>query len=399
MIPITRPWIGDEEVVAAAEVIRSGWLSQGERVQEFETAVADYVGARHAVAVSNCTTALHLALLAAGVGPGDEVICPSFTFIATANAVVYTGARPVFVDIEPRTYNLDPERVEAALTRRTKAIMPVDQIGLASDMPAINDIARRHDLTVVEDAAPSLGATIGDARVGSLGYLTCFSFHPRKSITTGEGGMITTDQPEIAAWLRRVRSHGASTSDLQRHKSHVVAFEEYRELGYNYRLTDIQAAIGLAQLGKLSWILAERRRLAGRYRELLQGCEWLQAPYEPPDRQHTFQSYCVRLDPSRSRDELMCELASRGIATRRGVMAIHLEPYYRELVPDQSQLPVTEACAAQTMLLPLFPGLTESEQELVVESLLTSGGRSTARSNPSGSSYDAVGSPANAGQS
>ncbi len=237
MIPITRPVLGEEEVAAAAEVIRSGWLTQGARVEEFETAVARYVGAGLAVAVSNCTTALHLALVAAGVGPGDEVICPSFSFIATANAILHAGARPVFVDIERRTYNIDPELVEAAITPRTKALMPVDQIGLAADIMIIRDIAKRHGLKVVEDAAPSLGSMVGSRRVGSMSDLTCFSFHPRKSITTGEGGVITTDDPDAAALMHRIRSHGASTSDLNRYRSKTVNFEEYRELGYSTTCT------------------------------------------------------------------------------------------------------------------------------------------------------------------
>jgi perosamine synthetase len=372
MIPITRPFVGDEEVAAAAEVIRSGWLTQGERVQEFETSVARYVGAGRAVAVSNCTTALHLALLAAGVRPGDEVICPSFSFIATANAIVHAGARPVFVDIDPRTYNIDPELVEAAITPRTKVIMPVDQIGLAADITAIRTIAKRHGLKVVEDAAPSLGAMIGGRRVGSMSDLTCFSFHPRKSITTGEGGVITTDDPEAAGWLSRIRSHGASTSDLQRHRSKTVAFEEYRELGYNYRMTDIQAAIGVVQMRKLDSILAERRRLAARYAKLLGGYEWLDVPFEPHARFHTFQSYCIRLRSEKMREAIMADLAGRGISTRRGVMAIHLEPLYRELYPDVS-LPITEQCSAETLLLPLFPGLTDDEQQLVAESLIKAG--------------------------
>ena len=372
MIPITRPFLGDEEVAAAAEVIRSGWLTQGERVEQFETAVARYVGAGRAVAVSNCTTALHLALLAAEVGPGDEVICPSFSFIATANAIVHAGARPVFVDIDPRTYNIDPELVEAAITPRTKALMPVDQIGLAADIMAIRAIAKRHDLKVVEDAAPSLGAMIGGRRVGSLSDLTCFSFHPRKSITTGEGGIITTDDPDAAAWLSRIRSHGASTSDLHRHRSKTVKFEEYRELGYNYRMTDIQAAIGLVQMGKLDSILAERRKLAARYAQLLGDCDWLELPFEPSARLHTYQSYCIRLRSQRQREAIMADLAGRGIATRRGVMAIHLEPFYRNLCPGVS-LPVTEQCSAETLLLPLFPGLTDDEQQLIAESLLAAG--------------------------
>jgi dTDP-4-amino-4,6-dideoxygalactose transaminase len=369
VIPITRPVLGDEEVEAAAAVIRSGWLSQGRRVQEFEDAVAEYVGARHAVAVTNCTTALHLALLAAGIRSGDEVICPSFTFIATANAIVHAGARPVFVDIDPLTYNIDPDLIEAAITPRTRAIMPVDQIGLAADVPTIVEIARRHGLAVIEDAAPSLGATVGDVRVGGFGHLTCFSLHPRKSITTGEGGMITTDDEMAAAWLRRTRSHGASTSDLQRYQSQTTAIEEYPELGFNYRMTDIQAAIGLVQMTRLDGILAERRRQAERYARLLKGRPWLSVPHEPAGRRHTYQSYCVRLSPGLDRNTVMEEMAARGIDTRRGVMAIHLEPFYRDR--GVQSLPVTEACTAETLLLPLYVGLTDSEQDFVAEALVT----------------------------
>ena len=370
MIPITRPCTGPEEARAAGEAVLSGWLSQGPGVQRFEDAVAAYVGAPHAVATSNCTTALHLALIAAGVGPGDQVICPSFSFIATANAILYVGAEPVFVDIDPLTYNLDPEQVEAAVTPRTRAIVPVDQIGLAADVPAILDIARRHGLVVVEDAAPSLGATIGERRVGSLSDFTCFSFHPRKSITTGEGGMITTADSAAAARLRRLRSHGASTSDLSRHQSGTLDFEEYAELGYNYRMTDVQAAIGLVQMGRLDGILADRRRLALRYGERLADADCVVTPHEPAGRRHTFQSYCVRL-PSGIRARVMASLAEAGIASRRGVMAIHLEPLYRSLCPGVS-LPETERATTDTLLLPLFAGMTESEQDQVVEVLTQS---------------------------
>jgi perosamine synthetase len=368
MIPITRPCVGEEEAAAAAEAVRSGWLSQGARVQEFERAVAAYVGARHAIATSNCTTALHLALVAAGIGPGDEVICPSFSFIATANAIVHAGATPVFVDIEPRSYNIDASLIEARITPRTRAIMPVDQIGLAADLCAVQEIAHRRGLRVVEDAAPALGATVGEARVGALSEFTCFSFHPRKSITTGEGGVITTDDEQAAELLRRLRSHAASTSDLARHVSGAVEIEEYRELGYNCRMTDIQAAIGIVQMRKLDQILAERRRLAQRYAALLAGVPQVETPFEPAGRQHTYQSYCIRLRCRRPRSEIMAELAAQGIATRRGVMAIHLEPYYRARFPDVS-LPVTELATAETLLLPLFAGMTDAEQDCVVAAL------------------------------
>ena len=370
MIPITRPSVGEEEAKAAGEAVLSGWLSQGTRVQGFEEAVARYVGAPHAVATSNCTTALHLALIAAGVGRGDQVICPSFSFIATANAILHAGAEPVFVDIEPDTYNLDPERIEAALTPKTRAIVPVDQIGLAADIPAVGEIARRHGLLVVEDAAPSLGATVGRQRVGALSDFTCFSFHPRKSITTGEGGMITTPDAEAAARLRRLRSHGASTSDLSRHRSGALDFEEYAELGFNYRMTDIQAAIGLVQMNRLDDILAERRRLAHRYIERLADLEGAVAPTEPAGRLHTFQSFCVRL-PSGTRSRVMADLAAAGISSRRGVMAIHLEPFYRALSPGM-RLPETEGAAADTLLLPLFAGMTDDEQDQVLDALARS---------------------------
>ncbi|HET7737316.1 MAG TPA: DegT/DnrJ/EryC1/StrS family aminotransferase [Tepidiformaceae bacterium] len=369
MIPITRPVIGEAEEAAVAEVLRSGWLSQGTRVQAFEAAIADYVGAKHAIATSSCTTALHLALIAAGVQPGDEVVCPSFSFVATANAIHHAGATPVFVDIDPRTYNVDVAKREAAITPRTRAIMPVDQVGLAADIPAVTEIARRHNLAVVEDAAPALGATLPAGRIGSLADFTCFSFHPRKSITTGEGGVITTDNDDAAARLRVLRSHGASTSDLARHHSNPLDFEEYRELGYNYRLTDLQAAVGVVQVGRLESILTERRRLAARYDLLLANAPAVSTPFEPVGYRHTYQSYCIRLAAAAQRPTVMSALAAKGIASRRGVMATHLEPLYRDRYPALV-LPETEAAAAETLLLPLFAGMTEPEQDLVVETLL-----------------------------
>lgn len=368
MIPITRPSLTREEADAAAEAILSGWLSQGPRVQEFEAAVARYTGARHAIATSNCTTALHLALIAAGVGPGDEVICPSFSFVATANAIVHAGATPVFVDIDPRTYNIDPSLIEAAISPKTRAIVPVDQIGLASDIPAVTAIAARHGLSVIEDAAPSLGATFGESRVGASSDFTCFSFHPRKSITTGEGGIITTNDDDAAARLRSLRSHAASTSDLARHQSGTTDIEEYRELGYNYRMTDIQAAIGLVQMRRLDEILDGRARLASRYDHLFAQDARLETPFVPAGYRHTYQSYCVRLNTARPRKAIMDELAAQGIATRRGVMAIHLEPYYRTQFSTLS-LPHTEAATRNTLLLPLFAGMTDEEQDQVVTAL------------------------------
>ncbi|MCC7367909.1 MAG: DegT/DnrJ/EryC1/StrS family aminotransferase [Chloroflexi bacterium] len=368
-IPITRPCVGEEEGNAAAEAVRSGWLSQGRQVQEFERELAAYIGVRNAVLTSNCTTALHLALVAAGVGPGDEVICPSFSFIATANAILHAGATPVFVDIDRQTYNTTPELLEAAITAKTRALMPVDQIGLAADMPAIMALAKRRSLAVVEDAAPTLGATVNGQKVGTFADFTCFSFHPRKSITTGEGGLIATNDDVAAERLRAIRSHGVSTSAFARHASGTTDIEVYNEVGWNYRMTDIQAAVGRVQLRKLDGILDERRRLARRYDELFAPEPRIQTPFVPASRPHTYQSYCVRLQGGASRTRIMAALADRGIASRRGVMASHLEPFYRELYPTLS-LPVTEAATAETLLLPLYVGMTEAEQDEAAAALL-----------------------------
>lgn len=366
MIPITRPVLGAEEVQAASEVIRSGWLTQGSQVGTFERALATYVGAAHAVATSSCTAALHLGLIALGVGPGDEVICPALSFIATANAIVHAGATPVFVDIDPTTLNIDPSKIEDAITDRTRCLMPVDQLGLASDLEAINSIALRYGLPVLEDAAPALGAAVAGRRVGSIATITCFSFHPRKVITTGEGGIITTASHEVADRLRTLRSHGASTSDIGRHASAAPDFEEYQEVGYNYRMTDIHAAIGLVQLGRIEEILTERRRIGLRYNSLLEGL--VGTPADAPDRPHTFQSYCIRLPNQAIRARAMRQLAEKGIASRRGVMAIHLEPAYSARFSGLA-LPETERAAATTMLLPLFPGMGDEVQDQIVSVL------------------------------
>jgi perosamine synthetase len=370
MIPISRLSVGQEEAAAAAEVIGSGWIAQGRRVEEFEKKVAGYVGAKHAVAVSSATTGLHLGLIAAGVKPGDEVICPSFSFIATANAIVYAGAKPVFVDIDPQTYNIDTALIEEAVTPRTTAIMPASQIGLPADLPEIMRIARKHNLKVVEDAAPSLGAMIGDKRLGCISDFTVFSFDARKILTTGEGGMITTDDDEAAERLRALRAHSASVSMLARHTSTSVVLEGYTELGYNYKLTDIQGAIGVVQMGRIDDIIAERRQLAHRYEESLRNDKRLVLPFEPPGYKHVYQSYIVRLQTQRTQLEVMDEVAKYNVATRR-IIACHLEPYYRNMYPDLT-LPETEAATQKTLLIPMFVGLSDTEQNRVVEALLQS---------------------------
>lgn len=368
-IPVARPFLGREEEIAVADVLRSGWIAQGARVAEFEKSFARYVGAEHAVAVSSCTTALHLALLACGIGPGDEVICPSLSFIATANSIVYTGASTVFADIDPETYNLDPGRVEASITLKTRAILAVHQVGLPCALDEICAIADRRGLIVIEDAACAIGSEYRGRRVGAPGgKLACFSFHPRKILTTGEGGMITTADGAMAARLRKLRQHAMSVSDVVRHSAHQVVIENYDEVGYNYRMTDMQAAVGIVQLGRLEAMLARRRSLAGRYSERLGALGWLKTPDAPEDRQHNFQSYMVRLLPRApvTRDALMQGLLEKGISTRRGVMAIHREPPYRNPRWEDGLLRETNAAADETIILPLFHQMTEDEQDYVI---------------------------------
>jgi perosamine synthetase len=367
MIPISRLSVGDEEAQAAAEVIRSGWIAVGKRTEQFEGLVADYVGAKHAVAVSSATTGLHLGLIALGVGPGDEVICPSFSFIATGNAILYTGATPVFVDIDPRTYNIDPAKIEAAITPHTKAILAVSQIGLAADLPAIMDIARRHNLKVLEDAAPSLGAEVDGKRLGAISDITVFSFDARKILTTGEGGMVCTDDAEAATRIRNLRAHSASVSTLTRHTAAGVVLEEYTECGYNYKMTDFQSAMGVVQMGKIDGFLKERRRLAKRYDDKLGGINSITLPHEPPGYLHVYQSYCVRLNPEYNQADIMAKMSAKGVATRR-IIGIHLQPYFRKSHPNLS-LPETESAVSKTLLLPMFVGLTDEEQDHVVEAM------------------------------
>ncbi len=367
-IPITRPYLAGTEQDAVAEVIASGWISQGPKVLEFEHQFAARVGSADAVATTNCTTALALALHVSGVGPGDEVIVPSLSFIATANAVWHCGATPVFADIDPLTYNLDPQAAERAITARTKAIMPVHQLGLPADMDTFFAVADRHGLVVVEDAACAIGASYKGRPIGSLGTLACFSLHPRKVITTGEGGMIAVDDPKVAARLRLLRAHGMDASDLARHSSRDVVVESYPERAWNLRMTDMQAALGICQLAALDHILERRSALARRYDQALAQLPHIEAPYDPPFASRTWQSYCVRVGPGApvGRTELMRLLLADGIATRRGVMAIHREPAYAGDHPD---LPHTEAASEHTLMLPLFPDLTEAEQDRVIDAL------------------------------
>jgi perosamine synthetase len=367
-VPFARPHLTGKEGAAVAEVIASGWVSQGPKVREFERAFAQQVGAPDAVATSSCTTALHLALYASGVGPGDEVIVPSLSFIATANSVWQCGATPVFADIDPLTYNLDPDAAERAITPRTRAIMPVHQVGLPADMDAFMELGNRYGVTILEDAACAIGATYKERPIGSLGPLSCFSLHPRKVITTGEGGMIAVHDPELAERMRRLRAHAMDVSDLARHSATDVVFEAYPEPGFNVRMTDMQAAMGLCQLEALPLMLARRRRLAERYNAAIAAIPGLEAPYDPPYASRTWQSYCVRVGAQSALDrtELMRRLLAEGVPTRRGVMAIHHEKPYEHAGAD---LPHTDAAARDVLMLPLFADLTFDEQDYVIERL------------------------------
>jgi perosamine synthetase len=381
-IPVARPYLEREEEEAVAEVLRSGWLSQGPGVAEFERAFAAYVGAEQAVAVSSCTTALHLALFALGVRSGDEVICPSFSFVASANCIVHAGGTPHFVDIDPETYNLDPGRIEEAITPRTRAILVVHQVGLPASLNEILHIAGRHALPVVEDAACAIGSEYFGRRVGTPhGVVACFSFHPRKILTTGEGGMITTGDAALAARLRALRQHAMTVSDVARHSARQIVFERYEEVGYNYRMTDLQAALGLVQLGRLDELLARRRYLASRYSDRLRSVVWLKPPTQPEGFRHNFQSYVVRLSKEApiKRDILMQELLNRGVSTRRGIMAIHREvPFHDDRW--KTTLRETDAATDNTIILPLFHQMSEDEQDYVIESIGDSASRAASGS-------------------
>lgn len=387
-IPVARPWMDEAEAEAARRPILAGWVTQGPEVAAFERELAAFVGADHACAVSNCTTALHLALRVVGVGPGDEVVTVSHSFIATANSIRYCGAIPAFVDIQPETFNMDPALVERAITPRTKAILCVHQMGMPCDLSAILAIAHRRNLPVIEDAACAIGSEIlWDGRWEKIGKphgdIACFSFHPRKLLTTGDGGMITTPRSEWAARLRAWRQHSMSIPDTVRHGSQQVIFETYNELGYNYRMTDIQAAVGRVQLQRLPSLVMHRREQAEHYRQILLDIPGLRVPSEPVWAHSNWQSYCVRLPDHVNQRHVMQTLLNAGIATRRGVMCAHREPAYLNepwtcgkgpsectCVPGACQrLSESERAQDHAVILPLFPQMTRAEQERVAIAL------------------------------
>jgi len=374
-INVMVPWLGQEETDAAAEAIASGWIAQGPRVARFEQAFAKAMNARSAVATSSCTTALHLALIVAGVGRGDDVVVPSFSFIATTNAVRYVGANPVFADVDPVTGNVTGHTVADALTPRTRAVIAVDQGGVPVDIDDIRSFTDQLNIVVIEDAACGAGSTYKGLPVGAGAEIAAWSFHPRKLLTTGEGGMLTTANPDWADRARHLREHAMSVSAADRHASVLPTAEEYTEVGFNYRMTDLQAAVGLVQLGRLPEIVARRREIAGRYQAAIRDIAGLRAVRDPDYGTGNFQSFWVEVgdDYPIDRDGLLEALADEDISARRGIMAAHRQPPYRDLTPEEG-LPATERLTDRTLILPVFHQLTQEDQDRVIAVLRLPGG-------------------------
>ena len=386
-IPIARTNLTKKEMDSVLEPLQSGWLVQGPKVREFEDKWSKFTGAKHSIAVTSCTSGLHLSLAALGIQPGDEVIVPAFTWISTANVVEHLGGKVVFCDIDLDTFNINAAMIEGKVTSKTKAILPVHLFGLAADMNIINTIAKRHNLFVIEDAACGFGSRYEEWHVGTIGDTGCFSFHPRKAITTGEGGMITTQSKELANKLRTLRDHGAAMSDLQRHlgpKPYLLA--DHTEAGFNQRMTDLQAALGSAQMDRASEIVAERQYLADRYNKAFMDLEWLQLPIKRQGYTHGYQSYPCLFQPKRTkaavfngdmseikainleRNNWMDQLQQQGISTRPATHAVHMLSYYHnkyQLQPED--FPNSLAANDCSISLPLFHGMSKDEQDFVIK--------------------------------
>jgi dTDP-4-amino-4,6-dideoxygalactose transaminase len=381
-IPITKPFFGAEELRAVQEPLESGWVVQGPFVARFEERFSAFTGARFSIATSSCTTALHIAVAALGLKPGDEVIVPAFTWVSTANVVEYMGAKPTFCDVDLRTFNIDTDQLETLITPKTVGIVPVHLFGLCADMDRVLDVARKHSLWVVEDAACSFGAQYRGRHSGTMGEMGCFSFHPRKSITAGEGGMITTQREDLDRLARSLRDHGASHSDLARHEGQTgFLLSEYNHLGYNYRMTDMQGALGCAQMGRAREILAERARRARLYNDMLGDLRWLRMPVVPDGYIHGYQAYVCLFEPEppnlmnvnrlhRLRNELMRRLEEKGIATRQGTHAPVILGYYAKKYRLRAEdFPSAYLADRLSLTLPLYVSMTDADQALVCDSL------------------------------
>lgn len=381
-IPIARVDLTQEEIESVLEPLNSGWLVQGPQVETFQNKWSKFTGAKNSIAVTSCTSALHLSLAALGFGPGDEAIVPAFTWISTANVIEHLGGRVVFCDINLETFNIDPNQIEEKITTSTKAILPVHLFGLPADMDPINEIAKMNKLWVVEDAACGFGSYYKGKHVGTLGDTGCFSFHPRKAITTGEGGMVTTSKDELGEKIKRLRDHGAGVSDLQRHLgSKPYLLSDHPDAGYNQRMTDIQGALGSNQMDRANEIIKERRRLARKYNDSFRDLNWLQTPYEPKKYQHGYQSYPSLFLPEEiqsgktkevhlKRNAWMEELQKSGISTRPATHAVHMLNFYEKkynLKPED--FPNARIANDCSISLPLFHGLSDDEQNYVIENV------------------------------
>lgn len=373
---VMQPWLGEDEILALAEVVASGWIAQGPKVAEFEKAFATSQRVSEAVAVSSCTTALHLALVVAGVGPGDDVVVPSFSFVATANAPTYVGARPVFADVDPVTGNLTAETVGRVLTGRTTAVIAVDQAGVPVDLRSLRELCDPLGIVVVEDAACGAGSTYHQRPVGAGAEIAAWSFHPRKIVTTGEGGMITTSRPDWADRARRLREHSMSASAAERHGSVLAPAETYTEVGFNYRMTDLQAAVGIVQLQKLPEVVARRRQIADVYTKYIENIAGLRPVADPPWGTSNFQSYWVQVEESFpiDRDGLLAHLADHDISARRGIMTSHRQPAHGDVPVAPGSLAASERLSDTTLILPLFHQMSVSEQARVIDALISAAG-------------------------
>jgi len=370
MIPIAKPYLTKDEAQSAYDTILTGWVTQGPRVEEFEKKFCEYTGAKFAVAVSNCTTGLHLSMIVAGIKEDDEVICPSMSYVATANCIKYVRAKPVFAEVNPVTYNIDVIHAEKLITKNTKAILIVHQIGMPADIDAFKLLCEKYNLKLIEDAACAVGSSYKGKKIGSHSELVCFSFHPRKVITTGDGGMITTSNEEYYKRLKFLRQHAMSVNDRVRHQSDKIIFEDHLEVGYNYRMTDIQAAVGIKQLEKLDWIIEERRKIALKYIEKLKNIDCIRLPIEEKGYFTNYQSYSIYLKENCpvNRNDLMQKLMDVGISSRRGVMTSHRETAYKDEYKSV-KLPVSEDICDRSIIIPVFIPMVEEDIEYIISSL------------------------------